>query len=171
MAYTSIPSTLYDIGDPVKRELFQTTAENMDDHETRINLVETGAKKHEFFSGGVSNASSASSLTGLDYWIVPFDMVFSEAKIGIFEKGSLTGTLEIDVRKSASLDDTGAVSLFTTRPSIDIAAASDYDQSTNAVIDTGTNSLSEGDVIFLDITSLPSNGILGKFSLILIGEI
>lgn len=172
MSYVAIDDNEIDVGDPVKKELFDKVKDNFDDHETRISAIENGSQKINVFKSVVLNASSASTLTGLAYFKADFAFNLIDATVQIFEKGSLTGTLEIDVKKSTTdLDNSSFATVFTTEPSIDYSTASDYDESTNKVFDAGQVSISSGDILRLDITSLPSGGVIGKFIVNVIGEI
>ena len=168
--FTSFTQAAIAVGQAIRKELWQLVKDNFDDHEARLQTFEGAAKKIVVFDGLVKNASSASTLTGLTCWRAPSDFTLIDARISIFEKGSLTGTLEINVRKATSNDDTGAVSVFTTRPSIDVTAGASYDESSNAVFDNSNKEVSEGDRLFLDVTSLPSP-VIGKFKIYLIGEV
>jgi len=170
MAYSEVNSNLYDVGDPVKRELFNGLNENIKDHETRITAVEAAAGRMVVWNFPIQNATLSNTLTGLTYWTVPFDLTIIEATCGIFEKGSLTGTLEIDIKVNTSRNPTGMSSIFTTKPSIAFAGASDYDNSSNGVLNSLAE-LDEGNVIRFDATSMPSNGVLGAFVINVIGEI
>jgi len=159
-------------GQAVKQELFKKHQDSLDAHETEIQTFAALAKKVVIFDGVVKNASSASSLTGLSAWRVPAAMTLIDAKLGLITPvGSLTGTLEMNVRKATSLDDSAAVSVFTTRPSIAMASASDYDESANMVLDANVKDLAVGEYLFLDISSLVAGGIMGRFTVYLIAEV
>ncbi len=170
MAFSSLNDTLIQVSKAVKREIFTTLKDNQDDLNSRLLTVETGANKVVVFDTIVINATSASSLTGLAYWTSPSDFTLLDAKVGIFEKGSLSGTIEFDVKKSVDRDPANFSSVFTTRPSITMAGASDYDDSTNAVFNPANDDVLQNNVLRLDITSLPSP-VIGKFSVYVIGEI
>ena len=170
MAFVTIPSGDIDVGDPLKKDLFDKIKSNEDDLDSRVTSLEGGAGKVEVFNFPVVNASSASTLTGLSYWRASAAFTLIDAKVAIFEKGSLTGTLEMDIKKNTSLDAVGMTTVFTTKPSIAIAGASDYDESTNAVFDSGQISVAVGDYLRLDMTALPSP-VIGKFYVFLIGEV
>lgn len=170
MAFTTLDPNLLDVGDPTKKEIFDTLKSNQDDLNTRLTSQEQGAGKIVVFNDLVVNASSASTLTGLAFFRANADFSLIDAKVSIFTVGSLTGTLEFDIKKNSSLDPTGMVTVFTTRPSIDLGTASDFDESTNAVFDSGQISVSDGDYLRLDITSLPSL-VIGSFYLTVFGEL
>jgi hypothetical protein len=171
MAFTTLSNTLIQVGKAIKREIFTTLKDNQDDLNTRVVTLEGGANKVQIWGGVVTNASSASTLTGLAYWPAPATFTLLEVKCGIYEKGSLTGTLEIDILKSPDRDPANFVSVMTNRPSIPFASASDYDDSTDGVIDATKQTISQGDWLRLDVTSLPSNGVLGSFVIEVFGEI
>jgi len=171
MAYSAITSSEIQVGKPVTASLFTKVKDNFDSHETRVLALEAINSKVIIWDFPVLNATSSSTFTGLVYWRAPFAFVLNDAKVIIYEKGSLGGTLEIDILKNTSLNPTGMTSVFTTQPSIALSGASDYDESTNAAFDGGQQSVSEGDYLRLDVTSLPTGGVIGKFNVYLIGEI
>jgi hypothetical protein len=169
--FTPINPSEIEVGEAIKKELWDKVKESLDDLDSRLTPVETVSGKVTVFKFPVVNASSASSLTGMTYFTADFPFNLTTAFIQIFEKGSLTGTLEIDVRRSTTnLDNSSFSSVFTTRPSINITAAANYAQSTNAVFDVNQTAIQTGDHLRLDTTALPSGGILGKFLLTIIGE-
>lgn len=57
MAYESIPSSLYDVGDPVKRELWTRVDDNLDDLNSRISNVEQATTKIIVFNNIVKKAT------------------------------------------------------------------------------------------------------------------
>lgn len=171
MAFNSIPSSLIQVGKAITRTLFSTyVKDNLDDHESRLASLEGTAGKIVIFDELISNATSFSTLTGLAMYRAASDYTLTDCKIAIYTKGSLTGTLQIDIKVSSSTDFTSAVSVFTTKPSIAYAGASNYDESTNAVFDLTNKVISAGDYLRFDITSMPASGTLGKFNVYLIGE-
>lgn len=170
MAFNSLLDTLIQVSKSVKREIFTTLKDNQDDLQSRLLTLESGANKVVVFDAVVVNATSASSLTGLAYWTSPSNFTLLDAQVGIFEKGSLTGTLEIDIKKSVDRDDANFSSTLTTRPSLIMASASDYDNSSNAVFNAGNQDVLQNEILRLDITSLPTP-VIGKFVVYVIGEI
>jgi len=170
MAFTSLDSTLLDVGDPTKKEIFDVLKSNQDNLDSRLTTQEQGVGKIVVFNDLVLNASSSSTLTGLDFFRANSSFTLIDAKLSIFEVGSLTGTLQFNILKNSSLDPAGMTTVFTTRPSIDLGTASDFDESINAVFDAGQISVSDGDYLRLDITSLPSP-VIGSFYLTVFGEL
>jgi hypothetical protein len=170
MAFTTISNTLIQVGKALKREIFTTVKDNFDDHESRINNVESFGNRVEIYNNEILLGSSFSTLTGLGYFKATSDFTLSSCEIQIFETGSIsTGTLEIDIKKNTSPDNTGMASVFSIRPSIDFSGASDFDVSSNQVFNPASDDIEIGDFLRLDVTSLPVG--LAKFRLILYGEI
>lgn len=171
MAFTTLPDSIIQVGKALTRNLFKTyIKDNIDDLDSRLTTVEGATNKIVVFDDPVINASSASTLTGLSVYKAQADFNLTDCKIGIFTKGSLSGTLEVDIKKSSTLDFSAASSVFTTRPSLLWSAISDYAESSNVVFDNTNKQISEGDWLRFDVTSMPSSGTLGKFTIFLIGE-
>jgi hypothetical protein len=172
MARSEILAEEIEVGDALKKELFDKIKNNDDDHETRLAQLETVAKKVEVFKQLVLNAASANTMTGLAYYKADEAFTLTSATITIFEKGSLTGALEIDIKKSTTnLDSASFTSVFTTKPKITWASASDYAESSNQVFDNNKIDIEVGDYLRFDVTEMPASGILGKFILNVYGEI
>lgn len=171
MAYTTIDPNSIEVGDALRKELFDLIKSNEDDLDARVTALSVGAKKVEVFKYLLLNGSSFSTATGLDYYQAIEAFTITNAEIRIFEKGSLTGSIEIDVKKSTTDMDTASfTTIFTTKPKIVLASASDYDTSTNQVFNSGQISMSAGDILRLDITIAPTNGPLPKLQIIVYGE-
>jgi hypothetical protein len=157
MAYTPINSSRYQVGKSTRKELFQDLVNNEDDLNTRVGDLEGAAAKIIVFEGDVINVNTASSLTGIAMFTASNNFNLTSAEVGVYDlPAGITGTLEIDIRKSTTRDFTTDVSVFTTRPSINLSAASDYEDSTNAVFDAGESDITSGEALKLNITSLGS---------------
>lgn len=170
MSFSSLSSALYDVGKSVTRQLFNTLKNNQDDLNARLLTIEAAANKIEFFNGRILNASKYSTLTGGIFHRVQSAIDVTDCKVAIFDKnGIASGTLEIDVQKASSGNDfSSSVSIFTTKPSLDLSVASNYTESSNAVLSGSNKVLAEGDYLRIDVTSLPSG--LSSFHVYLIGE-
>jgi hypothetical protein len=162
MAFTPINSTEIEVGDALKKELFDKIKGNLDDHETRINNFEAGSGKIDIFKFPVSLDSQRSSFNKVYSFIASQPMIVSECYIQIMKKEitssyDFTGDIEINIRKSTtgSFEDTDLVTIFTTRPSVDLDTDPDYTRSSNQVFDSN-NSLNTGDILVLDITAIPT---------------
>lgn len=173
MAFTAISSTLRQVGKAVTKTLVDLISDNLDDLDTRITGLEGAAGKIIVFDEVVVNHATLNdggTLTGLAYWRSPAAFSLTDAKIGIFTKGSLTGNLEIDIKVASSPDFTSSVSVFTTKPKIVYSTASDYDESANTVFDNTNKVIAAGDFIRLDITEIPASAALSAFTVYVIGE-
>lgn len=170
MAFIEIPASVIEVGKAIKKEIFAAIKSSLDDHENRINALSVGASPIEIFNFPVLNALSANSLTGLTYFRSTTAFNISLVQVEIFEKGGITsGLLSIDVKKGPTLDGAGMVSVLTSQPVVDFATASDYDIETG-ILDPLNQSVSQGEVLRLDVTSLPSTP-LGKFRVLVYGSI
>lgn len=167
--FNPIPSGLIEVGKPIIKTLWDYVQGNFDDHEDRIAGVEQGATKIEVCNGLVLFRLNSNSITGLATYRAPADMRLIEARVALFDKGAATGTLEVDFKKATTLDFTAAPSVFTTKPSIDVGTAANYDQSTNATFDVNQQDLDKDDRLRFDITSLPN--VIVKFELFLLAEL
>jgi hypothetical protein len=164
-----IPSE-YAVGKAVKKELWRKVADNFTNHEDRIAALSLGAAPIEVFNLDILNASSAGSFTGLLHHEAIGSVTITKVAIRIFEKGIVTsGVLEMDVKKGTSLDDLSMTSIMTTKPAINFATASDFDESVG-VINPVQQTVAPGEFLRLDITSLPTIP-LGKFRVLVYGVI
>ena len=173
MAFTSISSTIREVGDAITKTLVDLISDNLDDLDSRTTTLEGASGKIIVLDELVINAATLSSggaITGLAMFRAAANFDLTDAKVYIFTKGSLTGNLEFDIQKSSSADFTSSVSVFTTKPKIVYSTASNYDESSNTVFDATNKVVSAGDYLRLDITELPAGGSIGKFGVYLIGE-
>lgn len=107
----------------------------------------------------ILGSSGLSSLLGATYVKSPQDFEITKVEIQLFTKGSAsTGNLELDVLKAANLEGSPVdyVSIMTTKPILDMATASDYDDSVG-VIDSSLSTVLEGQYIRVDLTQIPAN--------------
>lgn len=171
MPFTPIDSATIQVGDPLKAELFTTIKEDLDYLDSQINTVLLSAKKVEVFKYLLLNGSSFPTATGLDYYQAVEDFILTDAVIRIFEVGSLTGSVQIDVKRSTTnMDNASFTTVFTTKPSVNYSTAVDYQSSTNQVFDSAQTTINAGDILRLDITGTPSSGVLSKVQLLIYGE-
>ena len=170
MAFTAISTGDIDVGDPVTATLMDLVRTNLDDLDTRTSTLEAGVGKIEIFQGPVIIGSpSSGTLTGISYYQAPAALTLISAIITIFEVGSLTGDLEIDLQKSTDYDSANFATVFSTKPKVALGSASDYDTSaahTAAVF--STTSVSLNNILRLDVTALPTG--MGKFNIFIFGE-
>ena len=169
MSFISLISSWLQPAAPVKSEIFVGIKNNQDDHETRISDIEASAGKIEVFNFPVSNALTAASLSFVSYYIAQSDFNLTEAKVVLFERGSATGTLELDVKinTTTGLNPANYSSVFSTNPSITLSGSVDYNESSNAVF--STTAVSQGDYLRLDFSSLGTAPV--SFHVYIYGEV
>jgi len=171
MAFTSISNSIIKVGSAIKAELLSIIKNNFDDIDDRINSLEVSASKIPVIKFYVLNGSSFSTATGLYYWESNDNFTITNAYIQIFEKGSLAGTFEVDIKKSSTnLDNPSFSSIFSTKPSINFSTASDYAKSTNQVFDGAKIQMAVGEYLRFDITQAPTSGVMSKFLITVYGE-
>ena len=167
MAYTPIDPAIIKVGDPIVKELWDQIRDNFIDHETRLQTLGGGSGKVNLINDDFLIASP-SSLTGVAYYEVIQDCIIIEASMQLFAKGGATsGNLEIDIKKGTSTNPAGFTSIFTTKPILNMASASDY-QKKLGTINGAAQALSIGNILKVDITGLPTN--LKGFRVTVIGE-
>ena len=148
---------------PLKKELFDLIRSNEIDLDNRLTNVESSAKKIEIFKFLLLNGSVFTTATGLTYFRSEDTFTITKAAIQIFEKNSLAGFLEIDILKSTTnLNSSSFTSIFTTKPKITYASATDYDISTNQVFNSSMINIVPGNYLRLDITIAPTGGVIPK---------
>ena len=78
MAFVPITTTIIEAGDPVTQDLWNTTRLNFDDHEARIVSLEGGSAVAYVPIFFISNGPyrGLAPLTQLDFWRVPFNIMF-----------------------------------------------------------------------------------------------
>jgi hypothetical protein len=169
MAFTPMNRANFAVGKPTKKDIFDIFADNLDDHEARLIALASGSGKISLINESFEIGSNDDQyLIGAKYYRVIQDCIVTEGSFDLFLKAPATsGTLTIDVKKNTSTNPSGFTSLFTSPPSINISSATDY-QRVNGTINPSTQALLVGDIIKVDITSLPSG--LQGFHFTLIGE-
>lgn len=168
--FTTISDALITVGKAIKREIFTTIKDNLDDHEERIAGFESFGGRVDVFNNDVLMGSVAGSLNELAFYRATSSFTLTNCEIQIFEKnGVATGSLEVDILKNTTPNDTGMTSIFNTKPSIDFSTASDYQVSSNQVFNSAQTEMSAGEILRLDVTSLPNN--ISKFRIVLFGEV
>jgi len=153
MAFTTLSTSLADVGEPVKKELMLGLINNSSDHETRISQLETSVNTTvplEFSLYGAYSRLAVPS-EGIFFQRIPFDMTLVGGILQIFDAGT-SGTTEIDIQIST---DGGSSfgTIFSTKPSV-LFSAGDFALSSNAVFSVTLPDL--GDILRLDLTSRQS---------------
>lgn len=166
MSYTTIPTSMIQVGKAVKKELLDLIKSDLDDHETRLNALSVGSGPVILFNEDIYNVSSTLTTTGVLYYKATANFNLTKAQIQIYTKdGISSGLLEVDLKKATTLGGT-YTSIFTTKPSVNYATASTY------AIGEGTfnagQAVNQDNIIRLDITNIPS-GYITKFRLMVYG--
>lgn len=161
MAYTEIPSSQVQSGEPVKAELAQQIRTNDIDFNTRLSSLETSVLERDplFYDFVGRYSDFGSSQTGVLYDRITNDMRLTAARLIISTAGT-AGTTEVDVLYKRGA---GAwTSIFSTKPSV-VYTAGDMAVSSNAVI--STTDLEAGDFLRIDITGVQTGGNGAKLQL------
>lgn len=171
MAFTPINSNEIEVGDAIKAELWNKVKVDLDDLDSRTTNLEISTPKITFIKFLLLNGSVFPTATGLYYYEADEAFTITDVNIRIFEKGSLTGAVEIDLKRSTTdMDNASFTTIFTTKPKITYASASDYDKSVNQVFNNAQINIAVGDILRLDITETPGNGVLPKLLITAYGE-
>jgi hypothetical protein len=169
MAYTAISNPEIVVGKALKQELFQKIADNFTDHETRLALAIAGGRNIEIFNLDFRIGSYASTINGVLYHEALQNFTLIECAIQIFDLGGISsGILSVDVKKNTTPNNTGMTTVFTVHPSINYTTAVAYQRDTGT-FDLASQSVLKGEILRLDVTSLPVG--LGSFRIIMIGEV
>ncbi len=163
--------TAKNIGDPVEIEDINQTISNETDLNTRVQSLEALNQTVIVYDGPIRNAATFTTLTGVLFFRAPIDFLVTTLEVAITTKGSLTGDLELDIKKSSSMDFSSAVSIFTTKPTVDFDTVSNYAIVANGVFNSGLSAITEGQFLRVDITGMPTGDILKLFNLTILGEV
>lgn len=167
MAYVPIDPNTIKVGDPIKKELLDLLKANFDDHEARLQILSGGSGKISIFNEDII-LGVGGELTAVLFYEVIQSCVVVEGAIQLFEKApATTGNLTVDVKKNTTTNPTGFNSIFTTPPTLNIATAADYQRAVGT-INPAAQVLNVGDILRIDITSLPVG--LRAFRTVLLGE-
>lgn len=146
MAYTTIPTALIQVGKSIVKNLWQLTKDGLDDHELRIDSLESTSGKIIIYNTPFYNTeaflSGAGAIERLDSWRAPLDVslitfeviqmssntvstnaVFTSSAVDENDylqlditQISAGGTLEFDLKKGT--DASSVSTIMTTKPSI-----------------------------------------------------
>jgi hypothetical protein len=167
MAFVTIPSSWLDVGDPTKKELFETIKDNLDDLDTRVGTFELSANKVVVFNEYIVSGSKlvvTSAIERMTVFRAPSEMTLLTAILTNYRAGT-SGILEVDVKKGTS--PSTLTTVFTTKPSISYTAGNNS-QSSNAVF-AGTITVSQNEYLQLNITGVQTTQ--GPFHFLMYGEI
>lgn len=146
MAFSAITTAQIQIGEPTKKEIFQKTKDNFDDHETRILDLE-GAATATFPMAFVVR-DSGSVYDAASYIRVPFDITVTSVVLTVLDAGS-AGTLEIDVKSNQG----GPFSTIISGGNLTrIFSAGDFSSVTSSGI--ATADIDSGKILRLDVVAV-----------------
>ena len=152
MAYQDIPDSDYEVGKPVKKEILQKADKSLEDHESRLNAVETAVSQVVLINNtfvGIDQLKSSSAVEGLALFEATRALTLTSCVLTTYDSAT-SGTLEVDVQLSDTTDPTGTYStVFTVRPSIAFGASPG--SSSNAAF--STTSIPAGRWLRVDLTS------------------
>lgn len=176
MAFTSISSSLIQVGKALKKELFDTIKDNFDDHESRINGIELGANKVEVFNFevmGFINNYTSTELTQIGTHRATSDFTLIEVKLTLMNAASgststTSGVLSIDLQKS---DDNGATwaTVLSGLPEIADGVNATGSESSSVVFVTGGEDILQDDLLRVNVTSKKDTQ--GSFLITVYGEL
>ncbi len=147
MSFITITLAQIAAGEPTAQELFTKTKDNFDDHESRLNVVESAINTFPPIRFGVTNYIANLPATQVDIERIPYAITVLSGRILVFDAGS-SGTLSIDLEYKRNSDPW--TTIFSTLPSVAYTAG-DYAMSTDGVI--SVPSLLLGDLVRLNINS------------------
>lgn len=154
MSFTSLSSTEVETGKPVTSTTANKIRTNFDDHENRIEALESGSSVDLpaitfSVNGPYSLFQSITVLPSVCKTAVNFSLNITGIRLYINTPGS-SGTTSIDIKKKSGAG--SWTSVLTTPPSVAYTAGADA-VSTNAVIDPSQALVLAGDLLRLDIIS------------------
>lgn len=114
MAFEEILESDYDVGKAVKRSLFRKAVQSINDHESRLNLVETGASKvivanfpvvgsisqYQNSELKISSYRASNNFTLTEFSVTLVNMGIDNSSNRQYIESSEFGTLELDLKKS-----------------------------------------------------------------------
>jgi len=176
MAFSTISSSLIEVGKSLKKELFDTIKDNFDDHETRINGIELGANKVEVFNFeviGFINNYTAGELVQIGTHRATSDFTLIEAKLTLMNaangsSSTTSGVLSIDLQKST---DNGVtwVTVLSGLPEIPDGTNATGSESSSVVFATGAEDILQDDLLRVNVTSKKDTQ--GSFLITVYGEL
>ena len=163
MSFTSISSSAVQAGQPVTNTVMGQVKDNFDDHESRLQVIESGAgttyppiilsARGPYYVGGAVNNVTKTTTN--------FPIIITGVRLLIDQAGS-SGTTQVDIKVKSGV---GAfTSMLTTLPAVPSSAGNDALSgtaagSTAAVLNSSYTTLAAGDEIRLDLTSVQTGGV------------
>lgn len=145
MAFSAITTAQIQVGEPTKKEIFQKTKDNFDDHETRILDLESSSSATFPMSFVISDSGVVDDEVA--YIRVPFNITVTSVILTVVEAGT-AGTLEIDVLSNQG----GSFSTILPSTLTRAYTAGDFSSTTSASI--VTDDIDSGKILRLDIDAV-----------------
>ena len=176
MSYLSIPSTWIEAGKALKKRILVRVSNNLEDHESRINNIESGISKVEVFNFevmGFINNYTASELVQIGTHKASIGFSITEVKIVLLNGSSSpatssVGVLEIDIEKSLDNGQSWS-SILTTRPTIADGINSTGSESGVVEFISGEEIINQNELLRVNVTS--KKDVQGSFLIHVFGEV
>jgi len=157
MAFTPINLNTIKVGDPITRDRMVEVKDNFDDHESRINQLETSGGQIILFNDLVSFVGFNINSPYVFYYKATQNFSVSDFKIQIISKqGIVAGNLTFELEKSNDTNNANFTSILTTATSFNFSSDSDYSVKSGS-INSGVNNITTGQVIRCRVTNCPTN--------------
>ena len=145
------------VGDPITKEWTDRIKDNLDDLDQRINQNETTGGSVFILNNVFRLAGVVTSDPYIFFYKATQDFSVSEFRVQIKTKGLITtGTLGFDLQKSLSANPSSFNSILTGNVNFNYATDAAYTEKTG-VINSGVSGIQSGDILRIEVTSLPAN--------------
>lgn len=151
MAFNTLDPTQFEVGRPVRKELWQTVKDNEDDHNNRLNALETVASRVPIFNFPVTTLaqlSNATSIGVLSLYRANQNLSLVQGQLEVIRAG-VSGVTTMDVLVGNDVD--SLVSVFSVKPQLDFSEG-DNARSVNQIF--SLSSVNEGQLIALTFDTI-----------------
>lgn len=164
MAFTSIDLNTIKVGDPITRDLWVILKDSLDNHEFRLNTVETAIGSIFVFNQDVSFVGFNISEPNIFYYKARQDFSINDFRVQLFDKqGIVLGNLTFELEKSIDTNNANFSSVLTSALSFDFATDANHSEKV-ALLDSAENSILTGQVLRVRVTNVPTNAFGYNFS-------
>jgi hypothetical protein len=156
--FTSIPSSLIQVGKALKKEIFSLLKINLDDHEERISTIElTSGASFYVFNGDVDLKYFDIENNDFFYFKAPITFNVTSFQVQLFDKeGVDDGILSVDVQKSVDTNNDNFASILESEAEADFSTDADYSVHSGS-IDGSLNTVEINQILRIVVTSKPSD--------------
>jgi hypothetical protein len=160
MSFIPIDASQTAVGAPITKDLMDAIRLNADDHEARIADLEFSSVGVYILNGDMSFAGFDISRPVIFHHKAKFPYTLTDFRVQLFDKqGLASGTLSFDLQKTTGVNNSDSTfnsgSILTSPLSFNFATDADYAEKV-AAIDGTKNSIINGGVIRIKITSIPA---------------